>query len=319
MAIEALERLCTKVLKECTALAEGETCLLITDLEHSRLRLALADAISACSGVPILLGLPEEVYLREPLPKAVEGALAKADVVLIHTRRLFPQKPRRLAVELGARVLSLCTVTEEMALRALDVDYPELSRTTRRLAQAFSKAEEVFMISRAGTELRLKIKDQPVVYLDGLAREPGKISALPAGVVAALPVPGTAEGRVVLTGSLASIGLLQEPIALTVERGRVMEVRGGAEANRLREILEAADENAWLLAEVGLGTNPKATYTGNLVEDERVRGSGHIGLGRNTHLGGPIHSSLHLDGTLREPEIYLDGRPVASRGELAAL
>lgn len=241
---DLLKRLCLKILRECIALAEGESFLLITDLEPSRLQHALAGAIPACGGFPLVLALPEEVYLRGPLPRAVETALGSAEVVLIQARRLFPQKPRRLAAELGARVLSLCTVTEEMALRALDVDYIELARITRRLAEAFTEAEEVLITSRIGTELHLKIKDQPVAYLDGLAREPGKISALPAGVVAALPVPGTAEGRVVLTGSFASIGLLQEPLALTVERGRVMEVRGGAEASRLREILEAADENA---------------------------------------------------------------------------
>ncbi len=84
-----------------------------------------------------------------------------------------------------------------------------------------------------------------------------------------------------MNGSIASIGLLKKPVTLTVERGRITEIRGDEEAQKLLEILEAADENARCIAEVGLGTNPKATYIGNLVEDERVRGSGHIGLGEN--------------------------------------
>ncbi|MGF3499652.1 MAG: aminopeptidase [Candidatus Methanosuratincola sp.] len=317
MPVEApLERLCAKILRECTALAKGETCLLVTDLEPSELQRALAAAIPVCGGLPLVLGLPEEVYLREPLPKAVEAALTSADVVLIHTRRIFPQGPRRLAAEAGARVLSLCTVTTEMALRALDVDYTELSRITRGLAEAFIEAAEVLMTSRKGTELRVRVEGQPVAYLDGLAREPGRTSALPAGVVAALPLPEMAEGRIVLTGSLASIGLLKDTITLTVKRGRVTDIRGGREAERLRELLETADENARCVAEIGLGTNPKAAYTGNLVEDERVSGSGHIGLGRNTHLGGTISSFLHLDGTLREPTVYLDGELIVNEGKL---
>jgi leucyl aminopeptidase (aminopeptidase T) len=139
---------------------------------------------------------------------------------------------------------------------------------------------------------------------------------LPAGVVATAPLPETAEGKVVVDGTMASIGLLENPVTLTVKGGRIEEIQGNGEAEDLLCILEAADENARCIAEVGLGTNPKATYIGNLVEDERVRGSGHIGLGRNVHLGGTIESSLHMDATIRKPSIYLDGETIVSEGNL---
>lgn len=315
MAIEdPLQQLCVKLLRECTALAEGETCLLIKDLEPSPLSRALTAAISACGGVPMALGLPEGVYLREPLPKAVERALASADVVLIQTRRLFPQGPRRLAAEAGGRVLSLCTVTEEMALRALDVDYEELSRVTKDVADAFSQASEILIRGQAGTEIHMRIAGQSSMYIDGLARELGQSSALPAGVVAIVPIPETAEGKAILDGSIASTGLVRKPVTLKVEKGKVTDIQGGEEAERLFQIL-AADENGHCIAEVGLGTNPRATYTGNLVEDERVRGSGHIGLGRNTHLGGTIESSLHIDATIRKPSVYLDSKMIVNEGK----
>ena len=316
MNTSALERVCRKVVGECTGLHSGEVCLLVKDLETSALHRAFESAILACGGVPLVLNLPEEAYVRGPLPKGVELIMTSADVVLLCTRQLFPHAPRRAATQAGARLLSLGTVTEEMALRALDVDYDELSRVTRGVADAITKASEVLITSQAGTEIRMSIADQPVTYLDGLAREAGKSSALPAGVVATLPVPGSAEGKVVLNGSIVSIGLLEKPIILTVERGRVTDIQGEEEAERLLEILEAADENAWCVAEVGLGTNPRAIYTGNVVEDERVRGSGHIGLGGNVRLGGTIESSLHLDATIRKPSIYLDGQVIVRDGTL---
>jgi aminopeptidase len=210
----------------------------------------------------------------------------------------------------------MCTVIKEIALRALDVDYGELSRVTRSLADVLSQASEVLIRSQAGTEIHMAITGQPTVYFDGLAREPGKSSVLPAGVVATIPLPETAEGKLVLDGSIASIGLLRNPVTLTVKRGRIEEIQGAKEAQELLRILEAADENARCIAEVGMGTNPKAIYTGNLVEDERVRGSGHIGLGGNTHLGGAIESSLHIDATVRKPSIYLDGETIVSEGNL---
>jgi leucyl aminopeptidase (aminopeptidase T) len=241
--------------------------------------------------------------------------MASADVVYILTGKLFPHGPRCVAARAGARVLSLCMVDEGVALRALDLDYMELSRVTRTLAEGLAEADEVFITTSSGTELRLKVRGQPAMAIDGLAREPGRISALPAGVAAVLPTPETAQGRVVLDGSLASLGLLSEPIVLAVERGRVVEVQGGAEAAELRRAF-GKDANAICIAEFGIGTNPKAIYTGNLVEDERVRGSAHIGFGGNTHLGGTIESNFHRDGTLRAPTIYLDGELIVKDGKL---
>ena len=316
MNAPTIEQVCQKIVRECIGLDKKETCLLVKDLETSELHHGLEAAIRACGGILWVLGLPEGAYLQGPLPREVEATMTSADVVLICTRKIFPHKPRKLAAEAGARVLSLCTVTKEIALRALDVDYDELSRTTRNLADALSQASEVLMRSQAGTEIRMAIRGQPTVYFDGLAREPGKSSVLPAGVVATAPLPETAEGKVVLDGSIASIGLLENPVTLTVKGGRIEEIQGNREAEALLRILEAADENARCIAEVGLGTNPKATYIGNLVEDERVRGSGHIGLGRNVHLGGTIESSLHMDATIRKPSIYLDGETIASEGNL---
>jgi leucyl aminopeptidase (aminopeptidase T) len=203
-----------------------------------------------------------------------------------------------------------------MALRALDVDYFELSRVTRVCVDAISRATQIRLTSPAGTDICMTIARQPIVWFDGLARERGKTSALPAGVIAVLPVPETAEGKVVLDGSVASIGLLANPIRLNVVKGRVKEVDGGAEARQLVRLFDAADEGARCIAETGLGTNPRATYVGNLVEDERVRGSGHIGFGRNVQLGGAITSTLHLDATMRKPTIYLDETAIVQEGTL---
>jgi leucyl aminopeptidase (aminopeptidase T) len=318
MNARTLEQVCRRIISECTGLDRGEVCLLVKDLETSELHRGFESAILACGGVPLVLGLPETAYVPGPLPKAVEPAMTSADVVLLCTRELFPHAPRRAATQAGVRLLSLGTVTEEMALRTLDVDYEELSRVTRGVVDAVAQASEVLITSRAGTEIRMAIADQPVIYLDGLAQEPGSSSVLPAGVVATLPVPETAEGKVVLNGSIVSIGLLEKPITLTVERGRVTDIQGAEEAERLLAIQEAADENAWCIAEVGLGTNSRAIYTGNVVEDERVRGSGHIGLGGNVRLGGTIESSLHLDATIRKPTIYLDGQVIVRDGNLLA-
>jgi leucyl aminopeptidase (aminopeptidase T) len=311
-----LERICEKIVAECVGLREGENCLLLRDFETTQLHRVLEAAIRSCGAIPIVASLPETAYAGGYLAPRLQTAMTCGDVVLINTREIFPHGPRRSATESGARLLSMCMVTDEMALRALDLDYGQLSRVTRSAADALSRSSEIVVRTKAGTDIRMDVTDRPVTHLDGLAQEPGKSTGLPAGVVALSPVPDTAEGRVVFDGSIHHIGLLREPVTVTVRGGRIETIEGGEQAESFRSTLAAADENAWRVAEVGLGTNPKATYVGNLVEDERVGGSGHMGFGRNTHLGGDIESVLHTDATIRKPSIYLDGKPIVEEGRL---
>jgi len=44
-----------------------------------------------------------------------------------------------------------------------------------------------------------------------------------------------------------------------------------------------------------------------VLEDEKVRGTVHIALGDNSTLGGDVIAGIHLDGIIREPELFLDG------------
>ena len=230
---KGIKHVWVQILKACVALKKGENCLLITDFQGGRLSKTLAQTIDAFGGIPVVLSLPKEVYTKEPLPRNVEAALTSSEVVILQTGHLFPHQPRHLAAQAGARVLSLCAVTEDVALRALDINYYELSKVTHRIAMIFSNAKEICVRSGNGEELRAAIAKQPVICLDGLAREPGQISALPAGMVTVLPVPGSAQGRIVLNGSLAQFRLLRTPITLEVKDGQVVRVSGGKEAKNL--------------------------------------------------------------------------------------
>jgi len=310
-----IEQVWHRLVAECTAVKTGEVCLLVKDLDASKLHRGLEAAILWAGGIPLVLGLPTGAYLSGPLPEGVEACLTSADVIYLCTKELFPHAARRQAMQAGARVLSLGKVSDEMLPR-LGVDYRELARVTHHLVDRFSHTSEIRITSPAGTNVRMQVKSQPVVCFDGLARESGSSSVVPAGVVATLPLPGTAEGTVVLNGSIASIGMVKEPAVLTVEEGRATKIEGGEEAKELQHQLERADDNAYCIAEVGLGTNPKATYIGNMVEDERIRGSAHIGLGANVRLGGTIESALHIDATMRKPIVFLDRKTIVKDGNL---
>ena len=82
------------------------------------------------------------------------------------------------------------------------------------------------------------------------------------------------------------------------------------------ELPEASHQTARRnLAELGIGTNPKAQSVESLLEAEKIKGTVHIAIGDNLHIGGVISADVHQDFVLWEPDLSLDGRLVIKGGE----
>ena len=54
--------------------------------------------------------------------------------------------------------------------------------------------------------------------------------------------------------------------------------------------------------------NPHARLTGEMLEDEGVIGTIHIGIGTSHTLGGEVVAPTHYDLLMWEPTIWVDGR-----------
>ena len=95
------------------------------------------------------------------------------------------------------------------------------------------------------------------------------------------------------------------------------DISGGADAERLRAILEKADENATNVAELGIGTVADQLPVGTNI-DKRLIGTAHFGLGDNYTLGGSVRSNIHLDALMYGVTVELDGEPVVKAGKFLA-
>ena len=74
---------------------------------------------------------------------------------------------------------------------------------------------------------------------------------------------------------------------------------------------EVYKKNARNIGELGIGLNPSARITGNMLEDEKAFHTCHFAVGENYDNDAP--SLIHLDGVVREPTITLidaDGKEV---------
>ena len=114
-------------------------------------------------------------------------------------------------------------------------------------------------------------------------------------------------------GSIADIGLMDEPVELTIEGGRLTAATGDA-GRQLYEMLAAhGGEN---VAELGVGANDRAIITGNVLEDEKVLGTVHVAFGASAGFGGVVKVPVHIDCVILKPELTVDGEPLVSGGRL---
>jgi leucyl aminopeptidase (aminopeptidase T) len=84
-------------------------------------------------------------------------------------------------------------------------------------------------------------------------------------------------------------------------------------------MLDNVGRDARNIAEFGIGTNDMAKLSGILLEDEKVKGTIHIALGNNITMGGSVNVPIHLDGVVKKPTVYLDGKLLMRNGELLIL
>ena len=93
-----------------------------------------------------------------------------------------------------------------------------------------------------------------------------------------------------------------ELLKFIVKNNKIVNIEGeGPKADEAREFYSENDTRK-NIAELGIGCNPKAIVTGNVLEDEKV--GLHIAYGTSTHFGGKVQSDTHLD------IVYAKGCPV---------
>jgi len=302
----------------CAAVKQEEDVLIVTDTNKEKIADVLVKASRELGAETAIITMsPREMHGNEP-PRMVAAAMKAANVILIPTTYAMTHTDAMVeATEAGARAIVMRGITEEMMVRgAMTANYEELKKRSMKLAERLNKANKVHITSEYGTEVDLSIGGKLAFVLAGFATESGTFAALPDGEVAICPVEGSSKGQIVFDRTMDGIGLLREPIKMMVEDGRVVEIHGGDEAERLKRIIKSSDEGATNIAEFAIGTNPKALLIGNMAEDKKKEGSIHIAIGDNHKLGGTVKSSIHLDGLMVKPTVVLDRQIIVKNGKL---
>ncbi len=307
------ENVIKKVFDESLKLRVGESCLVVTDtLKQDIGRVFYEAARKITRKAKLIVMEPGVEHGAEP-PEDVAKDMFGYDVELLITdRSLTHTAARREATKRGARIVTMPSITEEIANRCLDVSYDDMRKRSSYLHGILREASTIRITSSAGTDLILTVgKSEFFGETGGVFDFPGAFGNLPEGEVSF--APETCEGIYVVDVSFADLGILSSPLFFVVRGGVVVDIEG-ERAETLIERLDRVGARAYKVAELGIGLNPKARVTGNILEDEKVVGTAHIALGNNTSFGGTNDVQIHLDGVLNKPDITVDDRKLMEKG-----
>ncbi|GAB4536336.1 MAG: aminopeptidase [Anaerolineae bacterium] len=254
--------------------------------------------------------------------QATAERMRSADVVVaITSYSLSHTNARMEATQAGARLASMPEFEAHMfeAGGPMAADYQQIAADCQTFADLLTAANEVLVRIPHGTDLRFSLEGRPGQADHGMyGTKPGLWGNLPAGEAFAIPLEGTGEG--VLVAPAGWYPTLKEDMVFRFEKGLVVELKGGgAVGDKFRGLLKLGDDDPVCLArrnlaELGVGTNPNARKPDNVLEAEKIKGTVHIAIGDNIHMGGRVEADLHDDFVQPQADLYLDGRPVILGG-----
>src|SRR4051794_21783402 len=299
-----LDRAVAAVVRDCLAVKEGEEVLVVCNPATQHLGERLREEAADAGGDAVLTVITERASHAAEPPATVAEAMAAADVVLAPTMQsLSHTAARKRASENGARTATLPGVTEDMLARVMSADMEGLRRKGHAVADALDRAGEAHITDSNGTDLRLDLSGREAIPDAGELTERGAFGNLPCGEGFISPKDG--NGTLVIDGSMAGVGLIDQPVELVVEGGHLTSARGG-QGMAFMELLTEHGDDGTTIAELGVGTNEKAILTGEILEDEKIFGTIHVAFGASAGIGGAVPRPRHLDAPGRKPALDAD-------------
>lgn len=309
--------------------------------------------------VEIILLPDPEVRKKQPLntPSSILiGAISRSDVIL-NFFELIPLELRPFRTTLikeakkAGRVGHMIGAERTSFEHGLLADYNKIAEYSDALATILSKGKN--MIIRSGPNLEYELEFGEVerwneigISDSGILAEKGSYGNLPAGEAFMAISPSRSvhiRGDICIDNFISEVGHIDaiKPVLLKVVHGDVTEIKGCYEiteseptegydpAKKLDENLKRsenlANDKKWepryvrKIAEIGIGTNPKARIGESTIETEKRLGTLHIALGNNTTFGGKFKAPNHYDLVLSQVEFEIDGKIILKGGKLTDL
>jgi len=318
-------------------LKSGEHVLIVADTAQEPMFLeALNYAVSATGAICTTAIQPNvgwsasgDYYaLTEPIKKAYMGADVVIAATLSSNAACYgrPQAFRdALARKEKYRLFLLGLRTTDGLLADAGTDYYKIKAIQDRIADILIEADQIRIITDNGTDFCGSLKGvepgviRSLAQENGICTEPGMIAGRPNGEVHVPPVPESMEGVLVIDGDIANICRRPDkPVRITVEKGKIVNIEGGDDANKLDALLSSFDVDQHTVSEVAISTNK--TLKGHVEGEAGKRGWGnfHVAYGGWWGAQNTIPYRIHGDmvmGWTSGSKYLVDGKPLFENGD----
>jgi len=272
-----------------------------------------SEAIGLFADIPV-----ERFAARAKAYEPVNDLISKRNVKGVNLGNgLYPTEASAKQFGLTLKELS------DLFWKGVNVDYKKLEATGKSVQSILESGKEVQLTNPNGTDLKMRIEKRPVLVSDGVLTaddlKKGFAASqvyLPAGEAYLSPVPGTAEGKVVIDRQFYQD---KEILGLTMifKAGKLssMTAKSGIEA--LKKMYDAADEGKDEFAFIDLGINPNvAIRPGSKLVAWMPAGMVTVGIGNNVWAGGENKNPYSLASFLPGSTLKVDGKILVENGVL---
>jgi len=317
-AVDTLQKDAELVVDVCMSVEADDVVTIICDDEHREQADAIMRVCLERGAWPVIMNNEAQVArgradTRFPMapPRNLHEAMTSSDEVIILTNLEWANRFAHVNAvrETCAANGKIASVEEGMGEWELTREMIEEATDRARRAIAALEGKKLCRVTAAnGTDVTVSIEGRPALEVTPIKHRGQMMGPVPLWAeVAFAAVEDQTNGTIVVDGVMLGIGLpgqVESPITWTLEHGRCTKIEGGAEAGRLKEVLEGVD-GADVIGEFAFGTSERSPF-GSPSEKGRL-GTVHFALGdnHNAYPGGQNVSTLHLDGVILNASLQI--------------
>lgn len=229
---------------------------------------------------------------------------------------IFPNPPNAALFGVNQSALSDAFWT------AMNADYSKVQANANALRSAIAAGSTVRVTSPNGTDISFGVKGTRFIVSAGsISADCSGINcytALPAGDLYVIPVPGTATGKVVFDNTFWGKDDLKGFTA-TFSAGKLVSMTSSSDMSKMNSAYAAGGDGRDQFSIVDIGVNDAVKdIPGSRMLATFAGGSVSLGFGGDLGFGGTNASAFAFIGTQPGTTVTVDGKPIITNGALAA-
>lgn len=300
-----------QTLRNSLSIKRSDRVLILCDRNTLPIGQVFFDASEAITMSPLLIEMSIGDHHGQEPSNVVADAMIHSDVIIAPTTySLTYTNATRAALARGARIATMPGISMEMLKKGgLDADYPKIAKSIKKFGRKFNRARTIHIRSDLGTDITANIDGRNWIIDDnGLCNRRGMITNLPAGKVFIAPNERSVNGHLVFDGVF--LPRVEGTVEMDVVNGIAENITGPQEVIELLERSKCGRT----ICEIGIGMNPRSRIIGNMLEDQKTKGTAHLGFGDNSTFGGDVTCDMHNDGMILKPDIEIDDNQIIKGG-----